>query len=133
MKIFTDGGCSNNDQLDQTKRRMVAVVTDSQGNVLVERVKSGSGSNNIAELWAIQLGMEWARQHGNHELHISTDSRNNLAWTFGKIGKKLNDRSAVLALREQIDEFRLDIELELLWVPRKQNMAGHYIDRKDSL
>ena len=130
MKLFIDGGCSNNDQLDQTKRKMVAVVTDFQGKVLVEKVKSGGGSNNTAELWAVQLAMDWARQHGHDELHITTDSRNNLAWTFGKIGKKLNDRNAVLALREQIDELRSAIELELLWVPRKQNLAGHYIERK---
>jgi len=34
--LYTDGGCSLNDQPDASKREMIAVVSDSNGKVLAE-------------------------------------------------------------------------------------------------
>jgi len=74
--LYTDGGCSGNDQPDTAKRKMIAVVTDSSGNVLVEGQVRG-GSNNIAELLAVKEALVWATEHGCDAIEIRTDSRNN--------------------------------------------------------
>jgi len=47
--------------------------------------------NNIAELLAVKEALVWATEHGYEAIEIRTDSRNNLAWVAGRIGKKLND------------------------------------------
>ena len=51
--LYADGGCSGNDQPDLSKRKMVAVVSDEHGTVLIEKHEHG-GSNNIAELIAVK-------------------------------------------------------------------------------
>ena len=90
--LFTDGGCSGNEQLDLNKRQMIACVSDQSGNILVEKKQTG-GSNNIAELLAVKEALLWAASNKCEEVEIRTDSRNNIAWVFGtKVGKKINDR-----------------------------------------
>lgn len=131
MVLYVDGGCSANGQLDMSKRRMVAVVTDASGVVLNERQQQG-GSNNIAELIAVRDALVYARANGQlagDALEIRTDSQNTVAWVFSKkIGKKLNDRATVEALRVEIGHLRADIALTLTWIPRAENLAGHYIE-----
>jgi ribonuclease HI len=126
--LNTDGGCLNNDQLDVSKRTMIAVVSDSTGAVLVERWQDG-WSSNIAELLAVREALAWAELHGWNGIEVRTDSRNNFAWVAGRIGKKLNDRSAVLDLYETINRLRQKIQLELVWIPRAENLAGQYIEQ----
>ena len=130
--LYADGGCSGNDQLDVSKREMIAVVTDATGAVLVEKWQHG-GSNNIAELWAVQEALRWAVENGCDALEVRTDSKNNFAWVAGRIGKKLNDRNAVLGLYQTITRLREDFHLDLVWVPRESNLAGHYIEAKVGL
>lgn len=128
--LYTDGGCSGNDQLDMTKRRMVSVVAAEDGLLLSEQSEPG-GSNNIAELMAVRDALKWAYSHGIAAVEIRTDSRNNLSWVLGKkIGKHINDRAAVLRLRAEIDAFRAHINLLLTWVSRDDNRAGHIIEGK---
>lgn len=117
--LYTDGGCSNNDQKDISKRSMVFVVTDNWGNVLIDKAQQG-GSNNIAELLAVREALTWVVQEKRPTVEIRTDSRNNFAWVLGKkVGKHLNDRTTVLAIKNVIDGLRQHIELKLVWVPRK--------------
>jgi ribonuclease HI len=127
MKVYTDGGCTNN-QYAQDKRRMRIVVTDESGTVLVEKTLKG-GSNNVAELWAVAEAMLFAKEGGVTELEIHTDSRNNLAWLDGKVGESLNDKAAVMNLIEAINELRLHLKMTVIWIPRQQNYAGVYIER----
>jgi len=49
------------------------------------------------------------------------------------VGKKLNDRDAVLILNAAIDACRSKVNLTLTWIPREQNLAGHYIQHKYQL
>ena len=58
MAVPADGGCVGNEQRDVSGRRMVMVVTDSAGTLLVEREAPG-GSNNIAELAAVSDALAW--------------------------------------------------------------------------
>lgn len=133
MVLYVDGGCSGNGQLDLAKRRMVAVVTDDQGGLLHEQTQAG-GSNNIAELIAVRNALIWARDHANGPVEVRTDSKNNLSWVLGrKVGKRLNDRKAVESLRTEIGTLRLEVALRLVWVPREQNLAGHYIEAQYGL
>ena len=130
MVLYVDGGCSGNGQRDMTRRRMVMVVTDEAGVVLSEQQDTG-GSNNIAELRAVRDALAWCRSHEVFEAEIRTDSRNNLAWVHGsKVGQLVNDREAVLDLKARIARLREPMELRLTWVPREQNIAGHYIEAK---
>jgi len=126
--LYTDGGCSGNDQPDASKREMIAVVSDSNGNVLVETQVHNGGSNNIAELLAVKEALLWATEHGYGAIEIRTDSRNNLAWVAGRIGNRLNDRGAVLDLYETINRLRERVQVDLVWIPRDVNLAGQYIE-----
>ena len=128
--LYTDGGCSGNGQYDISKRKMVVVVSDEHGQVLIEKHELG-GSNNIAELIAVKEALQWAFEHDIKEVEIRTDSTNNKAWVFGRtVGKKINDRELVLRLKAEIRAFRDEVELTLSWIPRAENLAGHYIEKK---
>ena len=131
MKIlFTDGRCSGNEQRDPKRRQMVAVVTDENGKILVEKTQEG-GSNNIAELLAVEEALAWAVDHKHHQIEIRTDSTNNLAWVHGtEVGRKINDRNAVLALKSSIDSLKSTVKFNLVHIPRSKNKAGHYIENK---
>jgi ribonuclease HI len=130
--LYTDGGCSGNDQPDASKREMIAVVSDSNGNVLVE-IQVHGGSNNIAELLAVKEALAWATEHGYEAIEIRTDSRNNLAWVAGRIGKRLNDRGTVLDLYASINRLRERVQVDLVWIPRDVNLAGQYIEARYGL
>lgn len=132
MVLYVDGGCSGNGQLDLTKRRMVAVVTDHEGLVL-RKMSSNGGSNNIAELWAVKLALDVAAERGETYVEVRTDSRNNLSWAIGRasyVGKGVNDRALVLRIKAEIDRLRERVPgMNLVWVPREANLAGHYIEQ----
>ncbi len=133
MLLYVDGGCSGNDQHDLAARRMIAVVTDCDGAVVSERRMVG-GSNNIAELEAVHDALAWCVARGIPAVDIHTDSRNNLSWVLGtKIGKHLNDRQRVLDLKSSIATLRRSVQFTLTWVPRDDNLAGHYIEDKHGL
>jgi len=131
--LYTDGGCAGNEQRDCSKRKMVAVVSDDQRHILIDKHQEG-GSNNIAELLAVKEALLWCIANKIGDVEIRTDSRNSLAWVLGKkVGKKLNDRDAVLNLKAAIDACRSKVNLTLTWIPREQNLAGHYIQHKYQL
>lgn len=133
MILYIDGGCSGNSQKDLTKRKMIAVVTDEGGNVIIDKTIEG-GSNNIAELYAVKEALMWCFNNKIKEVEIRTDSQNNIAWVWNKkVGKKLNDRNTVLLLKNAIDVFLRDIKLNLVWIPRADNWAGVYIESKYEL
>ena len=94
------------------------------------RPKEG-GSNNIAELLAVKEALSWAVANKHDQIEIRTDSKNNFAWFHGtKVGKNINDRAAVLALKSSIDSLKSMVKTKLVLIPRSQNKAGHYIENK---
>lgn len=129
--LYVDGGCHGNGQLDTTKRSMIALVSDKDGGVLVDRHYQGWGSNNIAELLAVQHALEWCAQHAVERVEIITDSRNNLSWVGGRGACRKNP--FVAPILADIDELRKLVSFELKWVPREQNKAGHRIEEIYSL
>jgi ribonuclease HI len=132
MILYIDGGCSGNQFIDKNKVKMISVVSDEQGNVLSEENNIG-GSNNIAELIAVKNALSYCFKEGILDVEIRTDSRNNIAWVYGNVGKKLVDKELVLKIKEHIIELLKSIKLKLVWIPREENIAGHYIENKYSL
>jgi hypothetical protein len=124
--LYTDGGCSGNQFRDISIRKMIAVVTNESGIVLVEKHQEG-GSNNIAELLAVKEAMLWATAHDYGNVEIRTDSRNNFAWVFGrKVRKAINDRAAVMALKAQIAGLKRMIAGSLVWLPANRISRALY-------
>lgn len=133
MTLYVDGGCSGNRSKSIGCRWMVSVVTDEYGRVVSE-VTSAGGSNNIAELIAVRDALQAAVDASAESVTVYTDSKNNIAWVYGKkLGKRLNDRDRVVALKDEIARLRSSVNLLLVWVPREKNVAGHYIERRYSL
>lgn len=131
LVVYTDGGCSGNGQRRLSLRRMVAVVTDDRGTVLVEKEEAG-GSNNVAEFLAVKEAMVYAVAHGYRALLIRSDSSNNKAWYYGRQpGANLNDRDTVLTLKAAVEACKASLDFHtLVWVPRGRNLAGLYLDAK---
>lgn len=112
---------------------MIAVVSDDKGNVLVERKEKG-GSNNIAELMAVDEALKYCIKNNIANVEIRTDSKNNFAWVLGrKVGKNVNDKSKVMQIKESIRQARTKVYLHLKWVGRDSNLAGHYIENNYSV
>jgi ribonuclease HI len=128
MILYIDGGCTNSNQKNPKIRQMVWIVADETGKQLVEG-KAYSGSNNIAEFWALKDALEILPE--NEENIIYTDSRNNLAWAEGRFGKKLNDRETTWEIYKTIRENQKPYTLT--WIPREQNRAGWIIEKRYGL
>ncbi len=127
MKLYIDGGCSMSNQKDLSKRNMVSVVTDEDGEVLVEKQEKG-GSNNIAEFLALKEALKYCVRKGIDRITIITDSRNNTFW-FKKLKRgKQNDFERVFRIRRKINKLKKGIEINLIWEPRETNLAGQYIE-----
>lgn len=128
--IYIDGGCSNNGQRDISIREMISVVTDDEGVVLAD-LEGFGGSNNIAELIALREAIIWAIKEKLDEVCIISDSKNTLAWyRNGVRNKKINDYERTVAILEEIKTLRKLISIDLKWLPREENLAGHYIENK---
>jgi ribonuclease HI len=68
MKIlYTDGGCTNNNQTDVAKRVMSVAVVDDRGDELLVLNEECGGSNNIAEFLAVKEALTWVKQQGYKE------------------------------------------------------------------
>jgi ribonuclease HI len=129
MKIlYTDGGCTNNNQTDVAKRVMSVAVVDDRGDELLVLNEECGGSNNIAEFLAVKEALTWVKQQGYKELQIRTDSKSNLSWAEGRIGAKINDRERVWRTYNEIAALRREIKVELRWIPREHNSAGIFLD-----
>jgi ribonuclease HI len=126
--LYTYGGCSGNNQPDAKKRTMVATVSDFAGTLLVHKSDQNGGSNNIAELWAVELALQWAADQKCEAVEIRTDSRNNLPWVRGNVGMDVNDYDRVLQIKKSIDVLRQQVQLALIWVRREKNLAGFFLE-----
>ena len=131
--FYIDGGCSGNSQRDQRKRKMISVVCNEFGKVLIEKENKG-GSNNIAEFIALKEALRFCIEKGIKQAIIITDSKNNLSWFNNKLKKKKqNNFEWVKELREEIDIYKMSVKVELHWASRDSNLAGHYIEEKYKL
>jgi ribonuclease HI len=80
IKVYTDGCCLGNNQLDQSKRVMGIGIYFPGGELgsISEKVSPTDGkcTNNYAELFAIYRAIEYIRTYiPNTEIQIHTDSQ----------------------------------------------------------
>jgi len=146
--IHVDGSCKGNQQKNIKKRRMYTCVVveelakagkplnymgpndGSQINIVLIR----GGSNNIAELIAIENGLKIARGLMYDEVLIKTDSSNNIAWiNKDEIkSKKINDLKLTKKIHRRIKDIWIPqfkkVEFEL--VPREENLAGIVLEEE---
>ena len=131
--FYIDGGCYGNGRKDIKKRKMISVVSDSGGEILIEEPNLG-GSNNIAEFIALERVMEYAIANNLDKIKVITDSKNNLAWFYGKkIGKNINDGEGTLKIKQNIERMKQKVRANLKWEGRESNLAGHYIENTYNL
>jgi len=131
--FYIDGGCSGNGQHDLSKRRMISVVADSKGTILIDEHNIG-GSNNIAEFLALQRVLEYAIANNIKDIQVITDSRNNQAWFKSKrIGRKINDYPRTQEIKNKIEAMKPQLVIDLVWKGRNENLAGNYIENKYTL
>jgi ribonuclease HI len=65
---YTDGGCSEDNEVGSASRKMATPVLDETGKVLVETCYQG-GTNNIAELLAVKEAIQWAKDNRRRMRH----------------------------------------------------------------
>jgi len=130
--LHIDGGCSGNKQKNYHKRSIISVVTDINGNVLIEKTEKG-GSNNIAEFIALKEAVKYCVNHKIKQVEIITDSQNNINWLKRLKKKKQNNYELVAEIREEIVELSKFVDVDLIWKPREENIAGRYIENKYNL
>jgi ribonuclease HI len=126
-------------QKDASKRTMIAVVSDSKGKILSD-VSNHGGSNNIAELMAMEHALDIALKMKLKKLHIISDSRCAISQfkkdeskRNAKSIRKMNDYEWYQAIKGRIDRLKQYIDVTLEWQGRDSNLAGHYIENKYGL
>ncbi len=117
--FFVDGATFHNGAPNQSS---IVCVTDRFGKVLIER-SIGNKTNNEAELIAIYEAIRLANQP-----HIYSDSQLAVNLLQRQYSTKI---PRLLKIIKEID--RLDNTFTISWIPREQNKAGHYLEKKYAL
>lgn len=120
---FSDAGTAGNGNFGHQKT--IIVVTDAKGKVLIEDWV-GDKTNNEGEL----IGITRAARLAKPESTIYSDSKLAVNWITLKSTTKIERLKptiydAVFAVQAR--------KINLVWIPREQNLAGHYIEEKHSL
>lgn len=120
---FSDAGTAGNGNFGHQKT--IIVVTDSKGKVLIEEWV-GDKTNNEGEL----IGITRAARLAKPESTIYSDSQLAVNWITLKSPTKIERLKpiiydAVVAVQTK--------KINLVWIPREQNLAGHYIEEKHAL
>ncbi len=132
--LYVDAGTQNNGQ--RGRQRTIIVVCDENGLVLLERW-IGDYTNNEGEIIAIKNALEEVAP--DRQKMIYSDSTIAVGWTLrgwkpklrnkhrNTVGKELNDRLALCI--EQAGKLLRETKSSIEWIPREDNLAGHYIEK----
>ena len=133
--IFTDGACKFNNKKNISSRRMFVCIVDPQipNHFQIRGAVKKGGSNNIAELLAVWIGIEYAFKKNYKNLLIKIDSQTIYYWIRrGAIkNMKINDPELTQKLLDRIQRIKgwfQKFEVEV--VPRLENKAGIILDEK---
>lgn len=134
-KFYCDAGTANNGQ--KGNQKTIVVIADEKGNVVFEK-HIGDYSNNEGEILGIIASLkEFAKDKPISVLSDSNVAVNwaNRGWTPTneknyKKGK-LTDRHKkyIQMAKELLDKTKSVVS----WIPREENLAGHYIEEKYKL
>ena len=144
--IYVDGSCKGNEQPNIKKRRMYTCVVVEELALAKKSIRflganDGSdvaivlipgGSNNIAELIAIESGLKIAIGLSYQEVLIKSDSSTALAWVKADEIKshKINDPELTKKIHNLIKDKWIPMiqKVEFELVPREKNLAGIKLD-----
>jgi len=132
--LYCDGACKSNNKKDQSQRRMFICYVDESipGHFQIRARMQKGGSNNIAELLAIDQTLCYALNKGYKNILIRTDSQVVYHWIEnGGIRGKVNNPEFTQKLLDRITRLRSwFINLEFQIVPRSLNKAGIKLEKK---
>lgn len=124
LNIFVDAGSKNNGT-PQQDAECCFVVCDNPEHPLIARSHLGSYTNNEAEFLAVEKAFDYIKERGlTQPIIVWSDSRLvvnilNHSWNAEE------PRIVVLANRLFA---KAPANVEVLWIPREQNKAGHILE-----
>lgn len=134
-KFYCDAGTANNGQ--KGNQKTIIVVANEKGDVVLEK-HIGDYSNNEGEILGIIASLkEFAKDDPISVLSDSSVAVNwaNRGWTLTneKSYKKgqLSERHKKYIL--MANELLTKTKSVISWIPREENLAGHYIEEKYKL
>lgn len=145
LVIYTDGSYKTSQQNTDTKTVSLvsAFYTEDKTKIeeiQIERNPSLKQYSNLAEWIAIGLAVDFALEQGEQELLIKTDSKVCCAWFrsvgYGEYRHKKNGKKREFATSNHQDVFDYlvkvseEINIELEWVPRDENIIGVILEEK---
>lgn len=115
IEIYTDGSCAPN-----PGTMGCGFIAKANGKIIKKYSSpGGQGTNNLAELYAINCALIWAIQNRYMDVRIYTDSNCCRNWTTGKW------RARAEHLLEIIKEIKRNIKklayYTITTIPREQN------------
>ena len=129
-KFYCDAGTANNGQ--RGNQKTIIVIANNKGEVVFEK-HIGDYSNNEGEILGIIASLkEFAKDKSISVLSDSNVAVNwaNRGWTptneknFNK--GKLNERHKKYI--QMANELLVETKSVVSWIPREENLAGHYIE-----
>ncbi|MCW3134503.1 MAG: ribonuclease HI family protein [Methanophagales archaeon] len=123
MKVYVDGGCRPN------PGKMAIAITDQYGNPLSKKFL-GDGTNNEAEYLAVIKAIELAKDKGETELTIYTDSQL-VANQLKPINPWKVNNPTLRTYIEIIKGFSNMFfkKFGIVQIPREKNLAGKIIEK----
>jgi len=114
--LYFDGGCIPN-----PGKMRIAYVIDNESYTL----KLSRGTNNIAEYYALIIGLKACLQHGYNDIDVRGDSKlvinqMNDAW-------RVKDKT-LMSLNVLAKYLCQNINTTFTWVLREQNLAGKLLE-----
>ncbi|VVB98039.1 Ribonuclease HI [uncultured archaeon] len=121
--IHTDGACFGN------PGPMGIGVAAYHGRVLVRELSEyiGKGTNNIAEYTAVVKALELAKELGESEIEIRSDSELLIKQMNGEYKVKMPH---LKELKAKIRVLEKGMKVKFKWVPREQNSAADLLSKE---
>lgn len=124
MKVFfCDGSTLNNGQFGKQISRVA--VTTGTGELLVDHM-IGDKTNIESEAFAILAALKRIRTQKIENAQIRTDSN---FWAKASQFRWKLKKERLFPLRDKIYSLLDETGAEVVWVPREQNPAGHYLEK----
>ena len=134
-KLYCDAGTRNNGQ--KGKQDTVVVVCNEKGEILLENW-IGDFSNNEGEIQGI---IACLRDYSDEKpVHVFTDSQIARNWAINgwtPVHQKRLEKEKLTSRHKSFIESAHELYIKtgstITWIPREENLAGHYIEAKTGL
>lgn len=129
ITIFVDGACSKSNPTDKIG---YAAIIDSKVYADSTFDDTGKLSNNEAEYRALKLALDNLPNHvTSQDVFIYSDSMLVVQQVNGLWRVRSNElRSLVTEVRDQFERMKGTYNIELIWIPRSENMLADAASKK---